>query len=248
MQKSKHFFFNLKGKYSHLNNNDDPSDTTDSSSITTSINNTINSILNEKNIKQENLNFNSDGETSSISSENDSNSSCSSQNNDDLSHFSSLNGSQQHHQPTKLTHINLGGINSKKVIIATKLEPFSSNQTFQLQSNCNNGQQSQIMNGGSQINLIKITTSNGCNEANENKSGLITTAIGSKKADALNQNHKKIVQYKQLVNGVSLIKSTPVHKNKQISINNGENVTTNHNGVPLATRPDGKVSIFKIMK
>ncbi len=252
-----------RGKFSHNNNSNSNSDasgcentsSSSSSSITSSINSTINSL-----IKQEScLSFNSDGESSMVSSENDSNSNCSSLNNEDftttLTTFNNQNQNQQLVQQnqlqqqshsTKLTHININSINSKKVIIATKLEPFCNlNQTFQLQSNCNAS--------SNQINLIKIANGGGdgtVSGLSESKSFL-----GNKKTDNnLNQNNKKIIQYKQLVNSNgNLIKTTQLNKHKQLnnssgSVNgsnaniiNSDGVITNHNGVPLATRPDGKV-------
>lgn len=223
-----------RGKFGHMRNDIDPSELSDNSTKTTSnINNTINSILSEK--LQIKIEFNSDGESSMISSENDSNSNCSSLNNDDLnqSNSSLQQQQQQHHQQlTKLSHINISSINSKKVIIATKLEPFSN--TFQLQSNCNSNGQHQLSFEQQQINLIKITN----DENTKNKA-----------SDSSSVNNKKIVHYKQLVNNNGKLIKTTQLKQKHMTTTSvittngitGENINTNHNGVPLALRPDGKV-------
>jgi hypothetical protein len=253
-----------RSKFSHINNisNDTQLSSAEnsSSSITNSINNTISSL-----IKQETcLSFNSDGEASMVSSENDSNSNCSSSlNNDDFSSssssLSSTNYQNQAQQlqpqlhPTKLTHININSINSKKVIIATKLEPYCNlNQTFQLQSNCNGNNAT-----NNQINLIKITNGDATvSNVNENNNSFLSNnnSNTNKKADNLNQNNKKIIQYKQLLNSNgNLLKTTQLTKHKQSNNNtnsnctnnantiNSDGVVINHNGVPLATRPDGKV-------
>ena len=213
-----------RGKYAHASQ----------PSSASSINNTINSILNETmKLKQESLN--SDGESSIVSNESDSNSNSSSEDNNQ--NGSSMQASLSAATP-KLSHININNINSKKLIITTKLEPFysssSSSSTQSLSSNVNTN--------ANQINLIKITNSDD-GKAN------------AKKTD--NLNHKTIIQYKQLINGsaaatasstASLVKSSAQLSAANKTNKNASNATstdtqqqTNHNGVPLATRPDGKV-------
>ena len=215
-----------RGKYSHAAQ----------PSSASSINNTINSILNETiKLKQESLN--SDGESSIVSNESDSNSNSSSEDNNQ--NGSSMQPSLSAAAATpKLSHININNINSKKLIITTKLEPFYSSSS----SNVNNQTLSSNVNtNANQINLIKIT----------NDESKATT----KKTD--NLNHKTIIQYKQLINGTaatanttaSLVKSSAQLSTANKTNKNATNATTNetqqqqtnHNGVPLATRPDGKV-------
>jgi hypothetical protein len=214
-----------RGKYSHAAQ----------PSSASSINNTINSILNETmKLKQEPLN--SDGESSIVSNESDSNSNSSSEDNNQNGSSMQPNMSAAAATP-KLSHININNINSKKLIITTKLEPFYSSSSS---SNVNN-LSSNVNTNANQINLIKITNND-------------DSKATPKKTD--NLNHKTIIQYKQLINGgatanttASLVKpsaqlSTANKTNKNASnpaSNETQQQQTNHNGVPLATRPDGKV-------
>lgn len=220
-----------RGKYSHP---------AQSSSAASSINNTINSILNETmKLKQESLN--SDGESSIVSNESDSNSNSSSEDNNNQSSMVQAGLSAT----PKLSHININNINSKKLIITTKLEPFySSSSSSSSNVNNQNLNSSNVNTNANQINLIKITNSDD-GKAN------------TKKTD--NLNHKTIIQYKQLINGgaatanttASLVKSSAQLSTANKTNKNASNETqqqqqqqqqqTNHNGVPLATRPDGKV-------